>query len=422
MIKVYISYSPEMSVPYCFWKYFFQLSGIWVSTEKIATDWMPDVSKSPQLVILDEHDKEKIRNERYHNIVYCVKKTSEEISDRNDIVKVNWRERSFYNNVLGRLLEGYKEQEALFVLLGIFSGTDPAWKLLDKTNKGRSEGLWGASWLFHEIAQSSEGRWDQEIIQTCYMAIKILDKQKESIRDNWNCRFMKLYCEYMQCRIRDKTLIKRINGCKELLVECNKLARKEGWVPVLCVLTGKVSSLSPTENKYAVSYYSWAVEYEEQAPIYYDIGHIYEKAYGNEEKALQYYKKSYQCNKQYYRAFYKLVISLENKGKWMDAIGGYGKIREMIWSEKVKDSISVREIEYDYKTCKRIMQLCRQNINDISLLDRYQEEIKEMHDHVELYVDYTNLIKAMYHKENYERKCQEINEELRNKLEIECCK
>ena len=40
--------------------------------------------------------------------------------------------------------------------------------------------------------------------------------------------------------------------------------------------------------------------------------------------------------------------------------------------------ISVREIEYYYKSCKRLILICEKNINSQDLLESYKREIEEI--------------------------------------------
>lgn len=413
MMRVYISYSPDCSVTYCFWNYFFQACGISVIEKKIDEKWKLDNSKVPQLVICKHADLQQNDKGNSKNIVYCFKDIPEEKSGNNV--------EDYYRNIINVLFEDDEEKEILYTLLCIFGEIGDAGQVSGAWQPIPGS-LWSASWLFHEIAQSNEGRWDKEIYQKCWEVLELLDQKKEDIGKNWNYKFLRLYCEYIQCGVRGRNFTARAQGCKELLVKCRELAKDQGWLPQLCVLTGKICNLSSTENKYAVSYYRRAAGSERKASLYYDIGHVYEKAYGDMDKAMEYYGMAYRSDNQYFRALYKLAVQEEDKGKWKEAITSYSRVRCIIGKDRVKDSISVCELEYDYKTCRKILLLTRKNISDEEVFAHYQNEIRQMHDHIEKYADYSNLTKKMFCGSESQKKNKEIMDELYKKLDTECCK
>lgn len=413
MRRVYISFSPDCSVTYCFWNYFFQACGISVIEKKIDEKWKLDNSKVPQLVICKHADLQQNDKGNSKNIVYCFKDIPEEKSGNNV--------EDYYRSIINVLFEEDEEKEILYILLCIFGGIG---------NAGQASGawqpipgsLWSASWLFHEIAQTNEGRWDKEIYQKCWEVLEMLEQKKADLEKSWNYKFLRLYCEYIQCGVRGRNFTARAQGCKQLLDKCREFAKEQGWLPQLCVLTGKICNLSSTENKYAVSYYNRAVSSEKKPSIYYDIGHVYEKAYGDMDRAMEYYRKAYMSDNQYFRALYKIAVQHEGRGEWKEAVTSYSRVRCIIGKERAEDSISVCDLEYDYKTCRKIMLLCKKNISDEEVFVHYQNEIRQMHDHIEKYVDYSSLTKRMFSGNESQKKRREIMDELYKKLDTECCK
>lgn len=405
-MRVYISYSADASVEYCFWKYFFRSCGIWMTSEVITEEWQLDREKNPHLIILDKEDENKIGKDSCEGVVYCVRKSSKIDKNREDIVKVIWWN-EFHYQILNKLFIKNKDIEKLRILLDIFYGTE-------NSKKERDEKLWGVSWLFHEIGQNIT-LWDAEIELKVREAIEILNSKKKIMGNYWHYQYMLLYCKYILCGI-SRSQIRRIDGCEKLLTECDVFGKERGWNPTLYILEGKIALLTPTYNKYALSYFKCATKYEKQAMLYYEIGRIYEKAYGDNEKALTNYWQAFKCNSNYYRALYKFAIDMEIKGEWMKALAIYIDIQKILLDTKGKYSISIRELEYEYKTCKRMVYLFRNYINNDKILEDLQSRIVKMSTNIEEYVDFSKLLDKMFETENQDKKLMQIKAELRNKL------
>ncbi len=175
--------------------------------------------------------------------------------------------------------------------------------------------------------------------------------------------FLKLYCKYIQCGVRDRSHSKRMQGCKELIEECSEFSNRYGCFPELYTLSGKIRCLSSTENKYSVFDYRSAIQYEKKAALYYDMGVVFEKAYGNMEIAMDYYHKAYASEKMYYPALYKLTQQKDRRGDWKAAITCYGEIKSIIENNKVKDSISIQDIEYTFRSLLEVKWLCQKKYN-----------------------------------------------------------
>lgn len=405
-MRVYISYSANASVEYCFWKYFFRSCGIWMTSEVITEEWQLDREKNPHLIILDKEDEKKIDAESYIGVVYCVRKSNRANKEREDVVKVRWWN-EFHHQILNKLFIKNKDIEKLKLLLDIFY-------VADKNKKEGYERLWGVSWLFHEIGQNIT-LWDDEIKLKVKETIEILDSKKKLMENYWHYQYMLLYCKYILCGI-SRSPIRRIEGCEKLLTECDVLGKESGWNPTLYILAGEIALLTPTYNKYALSYFKCAVKYEKQAVLYYEIGRIYEKAYGDNEKALANYWLAFKCNSNYYRALYKFAIDMEIKGNWMKALTIYIDIQKILSDTKGTYSISIRELEYEYKTCKRMLYLFKNYINNERMFEDLQSRILRMSVNIDEYADFSKLLDKMFEKKNRDKKLEQIEAELKNKL------
>ncbi len=160
--RVYISYSPSMSVAYCFWKYFFQSCGIWVTEKKIDEHWRIDKTKSPQIIILEKQDNQKIQLQECERIVYSAEEMTEVDNKRKDTVLFVWEGKNYYYNIIHKLFHGL-EEEIIYNLLEIFRGENSRQKGANKTGN-----LWSATWLFHEMVGKKGGQMGWRNIQKMY--------------------------------------------------------------------------------------------------------------------------------------------------------------------------------------------------------------------------------------------------------------
>ena len=415
--RIYISYSPGRSVEYCFWKYFFQISGIWVKDEVIKGHWKIDTAKTPHLVIFSRNDESNYGN-LYPNIVYCVRKKSNKASYRRDIIKLEWWN-GYYHEVLNQLFfEDVNLLRFLNEMMNIFAGQ---YRVGSKEKV--SDGLWSSVWLFHEIAQAAmRDEWDKQISNNAAKAMILLEKKGKDSSVSWYYQYASLYCEYMRYGV-NRNAVTRMRWSESLLEKCSGLAEKGGWSMALSLLAGRISLLTSTQNKYAVSYFKNILRYDDQAELLYEVGHIYEKAYGDKKMAWHYYQLAYQQDSYYYRAVYKIAVKLEMEGDWLYAMGAYSRVRKIIASmqEQVKNNISIRELEYEYKSCKNILQLCRQYMNDIEFQNGLRGQIIDMNENTERYINFDKLAKLMFLEKDRKQKKNEIMEELRKNLNTECC-
>ncbi|MCM1236222.1 MAG: hypothetical protein NC489_39585 [Ruminococcus flavefaciens] len=413
-MNIYISYSPECSVEYCFWKYFFQVSGFWVKEERIAENWRIKYNQTPHLVIFDKKHEKNYGTE-CPRIVYCVRKSSK-VPPRRDLIKSDWW-KGYYYSVLNQLF-GEDDDLLPFLkrMMRIFVGANDPDRPQDTGN-----GLWSAVWLFHEIAQmAARENWDRQIADKAAESARFLKKERSSTPADWHCLYAILYCEYMQYGV-NRSGIYRMREGQRLLEKCRELSVISGWSPALSFLAGRICLLTSTQNKYAVHYYSTITEREVQPDLLYETGHIYEKAYGDKKRAWHYYQLVYRQDPNYYRAVYKIALKLEAEDDWLHALGTYSRVRKIIECLKVKNDISIRGVEYEYKSCKKILQLCRWHINDIEFQDSYRRRIIDMNENPGSYINFDKITKHMFTESELAQKRQEIMEELRSRLDTDCC-
>lgn len=406
-MRIYISYSSGSSIAYCFWKYFFRACGVWVTSEKIEKNWRLDKTHKPHLVILDNATRMKYESPS-SNIVYCVQRPAKSDQERKDFV-CRWAD--MYHNVIRELLQGNENLFLFMELVDVFGGDYDC-----SSETLTAEGLWSAAWLFHEIAQrANKEEWDKEIIQKAEKAFSLLQKGNGS---GWHKEYMKLYCRYLQCGV-NRSSVNTMYQCKKLLEQCADLAKEEDY-PMLDYMIAKIRLLTATENKYSVNYLKKAINYEAQPEMLYEIGHVYEKAYGDYYLAMNYYQKAYQLDTTYYRALYKFAVKLEESKDWMRAISVYDRVRQLIHAGRLKNDIGVRDYEYEFKSCRRMMRLCGEYMGDSAAEQIFKERIEDMKRNPEKYVSLKKMFEKMYLKDNQHEKELEIREELYNKLRIEC--
>lgn len=357
-----ISYSKEEKITFCFWKYFFQACGIFPQESEINENWI-DVDKTePHLLILGTSDGECILPEVYSNRVYLVKRNAafQKDSWREDVIKIDrWdKNKNVFRSVIRRLFGKFREGESIEKLLCMF---------MEKK-------IWGGLWLYDEMA-FQEGNFGNEfILRKCKAAVANIPP-----KNDWHYRYMILYCDYVMLGISAETLIKRSYECERLLNECEEIAKiYDGWNAPLCILAGQICKLSSVTRKYALNYFRSSLRSCVSAEILYNIGYSYEKDYGDEEGAFDYYKRTYRYDKQYYRAMYKMAGYWEKQGNWMEAFTLYDKIRRILQETDWQAAITLKQIEYYYKSIRKSYDICRQNINGNSIMRDYKIELEAM--------------------------------------------
>lgn len=352
MNRLTLVYSLTENVLFCFWKYYLQACGFWVSERCIETDdiqnmgertlylynysFAPDVMARPidkrKFYIIYSRNGKKEDIKKFHHRKDC-------IYFRN-WYKPPWNQ--FKNAVLWFLEDEQEEAKALC-------------SLMDNFTKNK---LWKALWLAQEVISSGEiqKRWNEEITRICYLTI-------ENVK-NWQCyhsRYMSLYCEYVVNLINARSLVLEENAVFQLLLKCKELLdfREVESRTVIDIFMAKICSSSRLYGSLSIQYYENVLKNEKNGKLLYSMGYAYEKKCGDWNKAITYYKQAELYDKNCYKARYKLANQAELERRWLDAYEYYEQIEEYLLNQMQYDQISVENIEYLYKTWNRLMIINR---------------------------------------------------------------
>ena len=223
--------------------------------------------------------------------------------------------------------------------------------------------LWKACWLYEEFAKGDIRRWDKEIVQICE---KGLDSIRDSIREteNEHIRYMEFYFRYILCGAGYRALSRRHEKCRELLEDFRPVLERYGSNAMFQHLAGRICELSSVANKQAVFYYQKAAKQQSCSDFFYDLGHSFEKVYGDDKMALRFYREACELDSENYKALYKLASGHEMQREWIEAYCLYSRIEKKLGAlteqnYRCGSAVSVQEIEYPYKACKRLSHICR---------------------------------------------------------------
>lgn len=404
--RIFVSYSDSEKITYCFWKLFFQFCGIWVSEKKMEDCELENV-QDVHLMIVGISDENKIKLKEEKDIFYIIKRnaTFSKYKRRSDVAEVNWSSGNTFcfQKAVNYLFAGKEKLSQIKKILELFISNE----------------FWGNFWLFHELAVKDKSCFDQRIIESCEQILNALDKEKDD-GDGWHLEYAKLYCEYMKTCSEIRRLTERTIACKELIIKCEQLAMKEGWQPSLCVLMGKIQELSPAESKFSLSFYKAALQYENKAEIFYDIGHIYETMFGDEKSAEEYYIKSVQLDNNFYRSLYKIAFFSEKRGDWKKALQYYGIIQKQLESEN--KVVSIYKIMYLYKIKRRLLNIFQKFFAVKALIDEYSEEVRDFRIKIQEYKELDNLFHCMFGKNSEKKIREEVLQEVLERLDELCAK
>lgn len=409
-MKIYLTYCANQSVEYCFWKYFFMVTGVWTEDRLLLSEDNVEPSKSPQLVLLDLKSQDKILTNEYKDLIYCIR--GREKLDRKDVIQNEWNNDKSHKKVLRFFFEHNKQEydiQTWYAMLDIFRGKD-------FFETGSSKGLWAASWLYHEINYSNSVSWGRDILQICDIAVQRFYEMEYKIRRTWNYQYMRLYCEYLQCAVKKRGKLDYESRARRLLDRCNYFANERGRKPSLDLLTAKICLMIPEKNNDALLHYQSALEYSKRADIYYSIGLIYEKNYKDRKMALLNYQKAYQCDNRNFRAIFKFAMELERRGRWIDAVNVYINVGEIAEKYYFRDQISISQFECDFKSCYRIVQICKRYINDKEMLEENGELLEYLKKNFATFMNFRALMSVLFDKNEGREKFYEMKQELAFKI------
>lgn len=398
--KICIYYSDSEAHTFCFWKHFLEICGVFVSGKKIFADTKKIEDTEANMFILGNEDIRWIESEKKENEIYLVKKnaTFKSLKGREDIATVQWRDAKYNFYVIEYLFsQDIDDMHEMEELMAVF---------IEKK-------LWGSMWLFHEIAHDGKSCFDEMILDACEKTIKEL-KQKKRVENMWHVNFMSLYCQYMRVGVKTHSLLSRMNECKELILESVKLAKTGGWKPALCVLTGQICDLSSGEKKYAINFYNQALLFQENSEILYKIGQIYEKVYGDNSMALEFYEKAVKADTYYFRARYKIADAEERENQWEKALKEYLKIEYLL--RICEKPISIFEILYLYKVRAKILMIYRKHILNQDIINMYSEKLVNFNYELKRNQKFNTMLHCMFGKQKEEEIREKIMQEIIDKF------
>lgn len=323
-------------------------------------------------------------------------------AERND--DVNVIPGKYYRSLIKSISGDEKEYQTLTQLFQIYSGNQ----------------LWKACWLYEEFAKGDIRRWDKEIVRICE---KGLDSIRESIREteNEHILYMEFYFRYILCGAGYRALSRRHEKCRELLEDYRPVLERYGNNAMFQHLAGRICELSSVANKQAVFYYQKAAKQQSCSDFFYDLGHSFEKVYGDDKMALRFYREACELDSENYKALYKLASGHEMQREWIEAYCLYSRIEKKLGALIEQNyycggAVSVQEIEYPYKACKRLSYICRQIFGWGDVEDRYAEKRSEISGKYLSAKSFRKLAALMGEPE----KGGEIAEEIKNKFTGKC--
>lgn len=280
--------------------------------------------------------------------------------------------------------------------------------------------LWKACWLYEEFAKGDIRRWDREIVQICEKGLNSIQESRFE-RENECIRYMEFYYRYILCGAGYRTLSRRHEKCRELLEDYRPVLERYGSNAMFQHLAGRICELSSMANKQAVFYYQKAAKQQSCSDFFYDLGHSFEKVYGDNKIALRFYREACELDSENYKALYKLASGHEMQREWIEAYCLYSRIEKKLGALIEQNFycgtvVSVQEIEYPYKACKRLSYICRQIFGWGDEEDGYVEKRTEI---AETYLSAKSFRKLEALMEE-SGKGEEIAEEIKNKFTGKC--
>ncbi len=409
--KIRIYYSGSESHTYCFWKIFFEVCGIYTIEKKINTQ--EEVIREGQVLFIlgNEHAKLILNSENEGN-VYVIKNNStfKKFQKRRDAIIFRWDEITY------KL--GAKEKSAVNILKILFNGFEDKKYICRLMQIFIEQQLWGTTWLFQEIARKGSNVFNERIAKVCVGTMDIIGREQHYGKSQY-FQFMKIYCSYMHMGVSERSLLKSSENCQKLLVRCSDLsAVGRGWDIPLCLLAGKICTLSVVEEKFALNFYKMASLIEKKSEILYEMGNIYEKIYGDTQRALICYREAYEIDTSHFRALYKLAFENEKQHNWIQALKQYQNI--LLLLEESNNMITIYEILYLYKVKIRILAIYKKYFiaNDISV--QHSRDIENFKNTLYEQRRFDIILHCMFGDSEEKEIKEKIFIEIKNKLNETC--
>lgn len=395
MDRIHIIYSQKENIAYCMWKYFFDSCGIWVFSQTIeeyenSLKEKGDTQEKkgiPTLYILSEDERHWIRSNEQQQVAYYVSLNlwnQYPNKERKDVIPIVWEQkesRVHYESLLQILSDNVKVTHYLMRWLDLFSKYES----------------WGYTWLFQTINLKDKTVWDQQIYEMCRKLIENLEKMRDEFSKNKYCDFSIIYYSYIRDSIMDKNSTNQIDNIANLLFMCKNYLNKYGDSPSLYWMEGKICSLSSSERKTVVLFYHSIKEEDYTPELFYKIGYEYEKNYRDEEKAYSYFLQSYKMNKNY-KALYKIAVRFNGHDDWQSALSLYEMILNDVRQKYKYDSITINDIEYEYKATIRIAEIYKKYVKLYDMAEESMCYLQKIYNKLQTRKDFDNLLNKMFDK------------------------
>lgn len=378
---VRIIHDKDCAVWFCLWKQFFTICGIWVKENA-----NPCVDEMPCLVITKDRTEHVPGNAAI--FTPCPSYDGRNCSD-----------------MIHLLFDGFTDDNNMAFL---------SWFM--ETCFMPGSGMVGISWLYHDMAHAmGRDTWDMEITDVASMYAGMIREKCDADGWCWHSEYAMLYMEYIKYGV-----CRSFNRCRDmaesLLRHCGNMNTDDGPIPSLYLLLARISMHTPTENKYSIFYFRKLYALEREAWIPFTAGMVYMKAYGDENRALTAFRVAFRNDRNFYPALFNITKRRDMDGDWKQILESYGKVLSIISMTDSDDRISIREMEYEYKTCREIIATARKNMHDDELVSHYRGRIRAMRNDPVGHAGLDGLIGFLFHDDTHGRIRSEIAEELEKRM------
>lgn len=345
-MKIFLAYDAENGAIACYWEYFFKSCGVWAE-KKLFEEMLQIPDDFTGIAMVSPKDLEELPAGSLSGYAYRLPE-ARWAADRKPLSWNRSAELKYdYRNIIKSVFE-----ESLCGMISLLFEI-----------YFRNE-LWKACWFYEEFAKGDSVRWDEYIVQICEKGLKDIWNNIRRYGENEYIRYMEFYYRYILYGVKFRFLSQRQENCGRLREEYLPVLNRYRQNAMFQHLAGRICELTSVANKMASIYYLQAVRYQACSVFYYDLGHVFEKAYGNDKRALKFYTEAYKLDRDNYKALYKLASGYEVQRKWMEAYYFYNKIdaqlsRTVEINYETGNAVSAQEIEYLYKVRKRLSHIYR---------------------------------------------------------------
>lgn len=361
-IKILIAYSSEERITHSFWKYFFQVCGVWVKSYLITKDSLRSEPGYKSVYILNRNDINRINDVPLDAICIVQGNSSFQAYRKHQNVCVfKWRNYGTYYGILDKI---FWKNSIFHQLLTIFIDNN----------------LWIDAWLFHEVAHIRDNCWDEFICMDCKKTMTLLNNIMDTYQGNeaFYIKYMMLYCRFLELGVQRIIIINMGELNQNLLNSIKKVAAQEGWNLPLLVLAAQTSALSSITIMQSMYYLFKTQEIENNGGLLYDIGEQYRVLLGDEENAYYFFQKAVAYDPTYYRAIYKIARYMERNRKWIQALTNYKYILDILPNVLTGNYASVSEIEYIYKSCRNLEEIFRERLIEPKFAELYKTKREQL--------------------------------------------